>query len=125
AGKCINAVRPDAQRCVDEAMDHIIGIRNITDNKMKIPFVCCTFVKLKACLLDHGHKNKQCTEQHLNLLLRQSEQVSNGPMNMACGDYNEESDRCDKLVIPKRQQDEPLPKSFLMPLVELFDSFEE
>lgn len=43
---------------------------------------------------------------------------------MACGDYNEETDRCENLKIPHRKKGEKLPKSFLMPLVELFESFE-
>ncbi|XP_054155138.1 uncharacterized protein LOC128953655 [Oppia nitens] len=125
AGKCINSGRPEAQKCIDEAMNHVVGIKHATDDRMKIPFICCTFVKLKSCLISIGHKNKQCTEEHINLLVRRSEQVSNGPMNMACGDYNEETDKCEKLEIPNRLKDEPIPKSFLMPLVDIFDSFNE
>ncbi|CAG2111260.1 unnamed protein product [Medioppia subpectinata] len=122
AGKCINSFRPAAQNCVEEAMDHVIGIRNSTDNKMKIPFLCCTFVKMKACILETGHRSKQCSEEHLSLLVRQSEQVSNGPMNMACGDYNEESDKCDKIQVPRRLANETLPKSFVMPMIDLMES---
>lgn len=46
-------------------------------------------------------------------------------MNMACGDYNEETDKCERVKLPKRLNGEKLPKSFLMPLVELFESFDQ
>ena len=39
AGKCINAGRPDAEKCFTQAMDHIIGIKRV-ENKMKIPYIC-------------------------------------------------------------------------------------
>ncbi|CAG2111261.1 unnamed protein product, partial [Medioppia subpectinata] len=85
AGKCLNSFRPDALKCVEEAIDH-------------------------ACLLLNVKLTKECTEEHVSLGLRQSEQVTNGPMNMACGDYNEESDKCDKIDIPTRMSDQPRPK---------------
>ena len=39
AGKCINSARPEAEKCINEAMDHIVGIKR-ADDKMKIPFIC-------------------------------------------------------------------------------------
>ena len=39
AGKCINAGRPEADKCFKTAIDHIVGIKHAED-KMKIPFIC-------------------------------------------------------------------------------------
>ena len=46
AGKCINAGRPEAEKCFRQALDHIVGIKHVED-KMKIPYICWYIYQVK------------------------------------------------------------------------------
>jgi hypothetical protein len=90
-----------------------------------LSFFFSEFVRIKNCLISSASKNDVCTEEHVKILVRNSEQVSNGALNLACGDYTEETDKCDNLKPPPKPLGQKTPKSFIMPIIEIFESFQE
>lgn len=123
AGKCINGGLNQFKDCLLRTQANIMSLRRV-ESKMRIPFICCETVRAKECLMETAKNVKECTEAHVELLQNRFQMVSQNPMNMACGEYTEDSDKCDFVQPPEGIDYSAPPKSFMMSALELIDLFE-
>ena len=64
-----------------------------------------------------------CTEDVTTKILDFVRNVLSGIVDVACGDFTENSDKCDKLIAPpKKNKSEKTYINFFIPLIELFQS---
>lgn len=78
-------------------------------------------VHIKQCLLGEAKKIKECKDEHVDTLQRHFQSVATNTINIACADYNEDSDRCDNIHPPEVKRDKN--KSLTSFFLELAESF--
>ncbi|KAH9395302.1 hypothetical protein TYRP_020867 [Tyrophagus putrescentiae] len=120
--KCVNQGREVFTKCIRETVNNVLKVKLVED-KMKIPFLCCQVGATRSCLMKEAKKVKGCKDEHVETLNSRFNQVSMGTMNLACGQYTEETDRCEKIRIPKGNVTiERGNKSMVMTMFELLDT---
>ncbi len=67
--ECANSRKADLDKAMHNYIDAIQGIEN-AENKLKIPLMCCHFLKLKTNLLDMARETPKCTEQNVSEIER-------------------------------------------------------
>ncbi|XP_046916758.1 uncharacterized protein LOC124497180 [Dermatophagoides farinae] len=123
AGKCVNGGRKRFSKCVKHAQIHIETVKDMPTKK-RIPLICCEIVRAKSCMLDKAKDVNECSEQNVETLQRRFTHISANSMNMACGDYTEDSNRCDTVKPPEGLDYNRPPKSFMTTALELINLFE-
>lgn len=101
-------------------IDNFVGIKYAT-NENKIPHICCEYVHLVQCFA----KEMGTTEckSEVDTMLAFYRQLMGNFVDTTCGDYNEDTDRCNKLgKPPKKHEKERSPKSILYPLHDIINS---
>ncbi|CAG2106142.1 unnamed protein product [Medioppia subpectinata] len=69
---------------------------------------------------------KQCTHDRQEVIFSMVRQVSGRTMDVFCGEYNEGSDKCDKLEKPpKKLKSQRRTKSFAIPIIDVLKGFPE
>ena len=51
--------------------------------------------------------------------------LTSSAANFVCGDIDQDSDKCDRLTLPKKPQGVSRTKSFLFPLIDILNSLPE
>lgn len=65
-----------------------------------------------------------CTERSVEQVDRFTSQLAGDVLNLLCTEYDEDSDKCSKMITPKRRKDQKRTKSFLRPLIDLLLTIE-
>ncbi|CAG2105648.1 unnamed protein product [Medioppia subpectinata] len=79
-----------------------------------------------TCLQDNLQDVKQCTPDRQEVIFSMIRQVSGRTMDVFCGEYNEGSDKCDKLEKPpKKLKSQRRTKSFAIPIIDVLKGFPE
>jgi len=126
AGKCVNKGRKQIENCANRGIDNFLGIKNVEQN-VKIPLVCCEISKVKGCMVNVMSKESTCTEKHKETLLSHFEGLSGNALKLACNDYEENGEKCNKLkgINLRLNKGQKRPKSLLTPVIELFESLDK
>ena len=73
--------------------------------------------------MKEAKKVRECKDEHVETINNRFNTVSMNGMNIACGDYTEETDRCTKIQAPKGiTVERGNNKSMVMTMFELLDS---
>jgi len=82
--------------------------------------------KVRKCMVNAMKRTNTCTEKHIDTLITHSETLSGSALKLACKDYGEDSPKCDSLkgALPARRKNQPLPKSLLLPIIDLIESIQ-
>lgn len=103
AGKCVNSGRERFRGCIQQTARNIFKVKFIEDN-LKVPLICCEIVRARQCLMKEAKKVKECKDEHVETINNRFNTVSMNSLNIACGQYTEESDRCDRVQPPQGVQ---------------------
>ncbi|CAG2118266.1 unnamed protein product [Medioppia subpectinata] len=108
-GKCGNAAQRDNRKCWHKWLHELDGIKTITEYKLKVPLSCCTFYKMRSCFArTYDQKRKECTKKSADGLEKLLDVYATETLSFLCGDYRDDSDKCDKIVpkIPKTKNND-------------------
>ncbi|XP_027202318.2 uncharacterized protein LOC113796278 [Dermatophagoides pteronyssinus] len=96
------------------------AIRTAKPKNLRIPLCCCAFQRRKEFILnDLEHK---CSN-HVEWLETFLQGITGDIFNYACGEYNEDNDKCKNIIGKIKPWKKPLEwKSFIIPTVEIIDS---
>ncbi|XP_075588672.1 uncharacterized protein LOC124496374 isoform X1 [Dermatophagoides farinae] len=102
------------------------GILTFKQQNLRIPLGCCSYYKWKNIaatkVIQMCPDNDAAHEEVENLL----NGYTNDLLAVVCGDYTEESDKCDKIIQKIPEWKQPLRwNNFIIPLVEIFDSIDD
>ncbi|XP_075679696.1 uncharacterized protein LOC142644824 [Dermatophagoides pteronyssinus] len=102
------------------------AIPMVKKQNLRLPLACCSYYKWKNIGIDKMIKicptNTGAHEEIENLLSG----YTNDLLSVACGDYTEESDKCDGIIGKIPVWKRPLRwQNFFLPLIELYDSIDE
>lgn len=120
AGKCVNTGRPKFRHCLRTAAQNIYAMK-LMPEKLRIPLVCCEVLRARDCLQLEAKGVKECSQQNVDTLNARFTAATSNTMSFACGDYNDESDRCNSVRPPKGTKPPPKDKSIVSVLFELLD----
>ncbi|CAG2175465.1 unnamed protein product, partial [Oppiella nova] len=93
---CMNKYSNVIGKCYDTIINELLGAKNAPENK-RIPHMCCCndYLKYLKCCED-GLAGK-CEPKHIETGIWFTKMVFGDAINLLCGDYTEESDKCSKL----------------------------
>ena len=81
---------------------------------------------MKSCILKstEKHSKSTCSETNVEEIERIIDGYAFDVLQLICGDYNEESDKCVVMLpkTPKRLPSQKRPKSILPPFINILDS---
>lgn len=79
--------------------------------------------------MTQAKKVPECTEENVDILQNRFNSISLNSINIACGDYNDETDRCSRVEVPKLGDDVftklKKERSLAFTLLEFIESFPE
>ncbi|KAH9530325.1 hypothetical protein DERF_004137 [Dermatophagoides farinae] len=117
ASNCINRNKRLIGRCMDRASLNYAAIKFV-DNVMKMPNLCCQFVEIIQCFTQVMTKNG--CEDKLPVLLETITGVVGNFLDSTCGEYNLDTDKCEKLAPLPVKNLKPHSKNFVTNLVDIF-----
>jgi len=126
SGKCVNGGRMELERCANKSLDRFMAMRD-QPNDMKIPLACCEITIAKRCMLDALSRVNACNNKHEDTLVGHFHGLSGGALKIACNEFKENSDRCNKLkdlklnVKTSRRRSD----SLVMAVMQLFESLDK
>lgn len=123
AGNCVNSGRNTFRKCLRSTVQNIYSIKLI-EPKKRVPLICCEIVRAKGCLMRAAKKVPQCTDENINTIQDRFNHVSMNTMDIACGDYNEDTDKCDHIQPPQTKEKMPN-KSLVMTMFDVMESLSD
>lgn len=81
--------------------------------------------KFLDCFHSGRKKFPVCTEEIIEAGMKILDSLIGNMVNVLCGQYDDESDKCDKLETPKKKSNQKRTKSFIIPMIDVFSSFQE
>ncbi|KAH9408402.1 hypothetical protein TYRP_012075 [Tyrophagus putrescentiae] len=120
-GKCANTNKKGLEKIFEQMNRDFHGIKSFEDPKLRIPLACCNYFKFKQNVVNL--LTGRCSDSNV----REAETLIDGYahdiLQLLCGDYTEESDRCNKIIGKTPKYSKPLNyKVFLLPLVDILES---
>lgn len=100
---CLNRQYFPNDRCIDVFVNGTAQLVTLADDRLKMPHVCCNGVKLIACL-SRQIDNHACLVPNRDRLLGILQGAISGVSDLACSEYNSDSDKCDRLGAPPRPE---------------------
>ncbi|OTF77134.1 hypothetical protein BLA29_011233 [Euroglyphus maynei] len=102
------------------------AIPTFKKQNLRIPLACCSYYKWKHVGVDKIVKlcptNTAAHEEAENLL----ESYSSDLLAVLCGDYTEESDKCEKIISKIPGWKKPLRwNNFILPMIEILESIDD
>ncbi|XP_054152482.1 uncharacterized protein LOC128951258 [Oppia nitens] len=123
--KCFNKATFELEKCHNVFIDHLQGVLTV-DDKLKIPHTCCEYYSFRQCLTERAKNVDICGDKDLQTLDEFVESTTSNALNFFCGDYADDSDKCDKLgKPPKKRSNLKRTKSISITIAEIFQSFPE
>ncbi|CAG2120260.1 unnamed protein product [Medioppia subpectinata] len=122
AAKCGNAARPGLRKCYNKFIERELSIANVTNTRRMIPMLCCEFNKLRECFKAEAEEVKICTRRTIDFVERYALEMFGEILNIMCYEYQDSSDRCDKVTreIPQLDFDGvKKPRSFIPPMLDI------
>ncbi len=98
---CLNRHYFPNDRCIDAFVNATAQLVPLADDRLKMPHVCCNGVKLIACL-NRQIDSHACLVPNRDRLLGILQGAISGVSDLACSEYTESSDKCDRLGEPPK-----------------------
>ncbi|CAG2171174.1 unnamed protein product [Oppiella nova] len=130
AGGCANKARDGIQGCNKKLIDSLLGVKS-AELKDRI-YMTCWYILVhsnayRICLRDTTEDTPGCTAHTVDWAEKFVLKVMGSSISLVCGEYFEESDKCRKLVDKTPKPDLPKnyvkPKNFILPMLELMETF--
>ncbi|OTF81916.1 hypothetical protein BLA29_006110 [Euroglyphus maynei] len=131
ASGCIRRASHHFDQCHRNLIERLHRIK-FSDDKKKIPYTCCEYYTLRKCFQDGGRNEAKCSDKEMETVEELIESTSSNALNFFCGEYAEDSDKCEKLgplaEAPSKSGRKSRPKylrSISLTVAEIFDTFPE
>ncbi|CAG2109084.1 unnamed protein product [Medioppia subpectinata] len=128
-GECANKMKSPMDKCMFQYIDRLQGAENYRNVKMRLPMACCEYYKMKQCILGHIEREGKplCTDSVYNEAERLIDGYAFDVLQLICGDYTEDSDKCQNSVpkTPKKLSSQKRTKSLLLPLINILAADEQ
>lgn len=119
--KCMNRNQKAGHACLAKYVDSLQRGKRAEPKSNRIGYSCCDYFKFLTCLENVTRGN--CSETESEKIQEFVRNLFQGIINTACGDFQENSDKCDKIPPPpKKRKSDKSYKSYFLPLVELWHS---
>ncbi|KAI2804393.1 hypothetical protein BLOT_003375 [Blomia tropicalis] len=93
---CVNEHLLPNDHCVRQFINSTIPLITLEKDNMKIPYTCCNYVKTMGCF-EKMIESQTCLKQHRERIIEIIKGLFNGVTDIMCGEYNEGTDKCEKL----------------------------
>ncbi|KAH9530324.1 hypothetical protein DERF_004136 [Dermatophagoides farinae] len=105
AGGCLNRYRTKMGKCFDRTANRIGEIKS-QPNNLKFPYLCCETGQIRKCI--EKISSGDCKNE-IQFYIDGALSATNGFIDRTCGEYNDETDKCDKLkpLIVKKETPNP------------------
>lgn len=118
---CINKYLNPNDTCANKFIDNLEVItKTIVDDKLKLPYVCCSAVNVLQCIEDMIDRQR-CARENKKVILDFMGTSSGDFFNIACGDWNDSTDKCDQLAPLKRSSPNKFTSRYLTPVFLVMD----
>ncbi|XP_054155303.1 uncharacterized protein LOC128953807 [Oppia nitens] len=128
AGKCANKAKLLIRECNTKLIDALLGAKKAPE-KSRIYMTCCHSNAYRLCLREATEETKGCTSHTIDWAEKYVLKMLGSAINLICGQYFEESDKCLKLIKETPEPQIPLgktkPTNFLLPMLDLMESISE
>nr|XP_027203418.1 uncharacterized protein LOC113797262 [Dermatophagoides pteronyssinus] len=132
ASGCIRRASNHFDKCHRNLIERLHRIK-FSEDKKKIPYTCCEYYTLRKCFQDGGRNEAKCSDKEMETVEELIESTSSNALNFFCGEYAEDSDKCEKLgplveAPSSRSGRKSRPKylrSISLTVAEIFDTFPE
>jgi len=100
--KCGNAVIGDMRSCLNDYKLALYGAKQVKVTE-KLPILCCKFYDFRGCVRNGFEKvgSEVCPEQSQMFFARIADAFQSDVFDLICNDYDGESDKCSKVVVPQ------------------------
>lgn len=121
---CANVATNDYNKCSIEYVQRLVYSKSLKTSKDRLIQACCGYFTIPTCIQTQANKYPDvCTQERIDANIAYIKNFFDNAINAACGEYNGDSDKCDRVTIPPpKKSKKPLPKSFFNPLVKLLSS---
>lgn len=119
SASCLNRQYFPNDRCIDVFVNATAQLVPLADDSLKMPHVCCNGVKLIACL-NQQIDSHACLVPNRDRLLAILQGAISGVSDLACSEYTESSDKCDRLGAPPKPE-KPNKKTYHAVVLVLID----
>ncbi|KAF7488753.1 hypothetical protein SSS_08140 [Sarcoptes scabiei] len=120
---CANLATNDYHKCNKQYIQKLIASQNMKQGRDRFVQTCCGYFQIFDCVRAEAAKYPECTPERVELNVEYINTFFENAINTACGEYNNDSDKCDSSKIPAvKKTKKPLPKSFFKPLVNLISN---
>ncbi|XP_054155318.1 uncharacterized protein LOC128953823 [Oppia nitens] len=98
ATPCVNQANAEITKCYTSLVDIIQGIKYAEENK-RIPHLCCEYYTLFPCLYERTKRFTKCTTKKMDIASDFVRNIFENIISLLCGDYTDQSDKCQTLGI--------------------------
>lgn len=119
-GRCVRPNRKVLDQFMETMNREFHAIKSAKVSTQRIPMACCSYYNMKRKILA---QLSECPAAALAEVEALVDGYAQDILNLVCGDYTEDSDKCDvfKNKIPFWKKP-LLAKNFILPLAEIFNS---
>ncbi|KAH9522185.1 hypothetical protein DERF_005783 [Dermatophagoides farinae] len=119
-GRCANS-QPELFATIMNRMTKAFhAIKSHPKETIRIPLACCNYYQFKDSIMQLVEKICPNEYDDVETLL---DGYANDVLNLICGDYTADSDKCDSIIMQTPEWKRPLTfKSFVIPLAQIIDS---
>ncbi|XP_054155320.1 uncharacterized protein LOC128953824 [Oppia nitens] len=122
---CVNKANAEFTKCYTQVIDSLQGAKYANESK-RIPHLCCEYYKMYPCFYERTKRFPICSTKKVDTVSDFVRNIFDNMVGLICGDYTENSDKCDHLELPpKKPKNDKRTKSFAIPLIEILSSFPE
>lgn len=120
---CVNREVRTQIPCMEQFINDTKPLIYIDDHRNKIPYTCCNYVHAVHCVESYLDK-VPCIGNRQPIILDFVRGLTQGLINVLCGEYNETTDQCDILGRPPKPKKMGRTKysTFVFVLVDLLES---
>jgi len=121
---CANSASTDYLKCNDRYVDLLMAVENSKDSKKQLGQMCCGYVEVFKCVQEQAALHKSCTEEKVEANVNYIRGFFDNAVNVICGDYNDQSDKCDKFALVRKSSKDKSarPNSYFSPLVKVLSN---
>ncbi|XP_054155170.1 uncharacterized protein LOC128953681 [Oppia nitens] len=125
-GNCGNTAKNDTIKCWKNLIKAVDSISYNTNNKLKIPLICCNYYVLKTCSQkSYESRPNQCNSKAIDGHEKLLNAFALDTLKLLCSEYNEDNDKCDKIISQTGVSKlKVLPKSPIVPFIKILEELD-
>ena len=124
SAQCANSASHEYLNCNNNYIDLLMAVEDSKDSKLQLAQMCCGYVEVFKCIREGAARHpKVCSEEKVEINSNYIRGYFDNAINVICGEYNEQSDKCDKFTLVRKgkggSKKHERPVSYFSPLVKV------